>query len=311
MKVSLSCLPPFHVYLGNPDKKLKAVQAGSVDGTQEGWAGPRKIFPGLYVGAKSRANKLRKELADYTARKNQASSEDVAQQRKFQQATYSFFHQNEDPALDLKRWKTGYDVYCSTSRISDGRPALLYSYRRKNDFHSVRTAYDIPKKNKHTGNIYNVPSGQHDMKVNGCWVLGLAHHKKPAVLTTPLDDETLFGTAARPVKGQDPEYISSLGREVLGMVQSGHFVANYDERLGKQILWPTPQARFANLEDFKTPVEMGREEIKKQLAAKGIDVSRVSLEKAVKSGERSSHSENQDTSREDNYLPSSPREIAL
>ncbi len=173
-------------------------------------------------------------------------------------------------------------------------------------------AYNAPPKEANKGNIYN--PRVHNMRVNSYWLLGLAHHQREAALTTPLDDKTLVRKSAKnkPVEERNTEHkLSALGREVLGMVQNGHFVPSYDSSLGIQILRPTPQAQFAKLEDFKTPLGMKKEEIKERLAAKGIDVSGITLGEAVKQDE---HGKNQDrmgggsgiaSAVEENWLPSS------
>jgi hypothetical protein len=108
--------------------------------------------------------------------------------------------------------------------------------------------------------------------------LGLAHHGKPVLLTTSLDDETLVRRSAKngPAKFQNTDHnFSALGREVLAMVQNDQFKP-MPGPLGKQLLIPTEKAKSATLEDMKTPSGMPKKELKKQLEGKGIDVNKIS-----------------------------------
>ena len=311
MKRSLSLSPPHvlpsHSHLDNQNKKLKTKNANLTSGAQEGNTGQQKNLPGIYAEGKSRAHIIRKELQaqrepqiqqqnraaekiqalwrGYAIRSEFASKEQqltpYASLGQFQRATYSFSLRN------LKDWPIGsnqrqaeYRIYQSTNRISSEQPAFLHSYRRESALNSAMNSYNVSLESIESvdaGNIYEpfvIADGAHNMKINSVWLLGLAHHQKSAVLTTSLDDETLVRKAAE----GDAEHnvsLSALGREVLGMVQNGLFTPQYDEGSRLQVLMPTPQARLAKLADFKTPSGMKKEEIKEKLAAKGIDVSKI------------------------------------
>lgn len=233
------------------------------------------------------AEKIQAVWRGYAVRKNIAAQAQqltpYSSQLKFQQATYGFSLKN------LKAWPVGsaqrkaeYKVYLNTNKIAVEGQAFLHSFQRREALKSALQSYNISMNSaKESGNIYSpwdAGATKHNMKLNSAWLLGLAHHWKQAVLTAPLDDETLVRQSARakPVEERNTEHnFSALGREVLGMVQNGHFVPQHDDRHGFQVLAPTPQARLAKLEDFKTPSGMKKEEIKEKLAAKGIDVSKI------------------------------------
>lgn len=307
LSLSLPHVPPSHGHLDDQNKKLKAENTSSADGAQEGNTGQQKTFPGIYAGGKSCAHMIRKKLQTqrepqiqqqnraaekiqaiwrgYAVRSEFSSKEQqstpYASLGQFQRATYSFSFRN------LKDWPIGsnqrqaeYRIYQTTNRIPSEQPAFLHSYRRESALNSAMNAYNVSLESIESvdaGNIYEpfvIADGVHTMKINSVWLLGLAHHQKSAVLTTSLDDETLV---RGPAEGNAEHNVSlsALGREVLGMVQNGHFAPQYDEGSGLQVLMPTPQARLAKLEDFKTPSGMKKEEIKEKLAAKGVDVSKI------------------------------------
>jgi len=205
-----------------------------------------------------------------------------ASQFQFQQASFGFSLKNlQARPIGSEQRQAEYAIYASTDDIWVNAPAFLHSFQRKGAFKSAQRSY---REETLIGKecVYSpqrAGAEKHDMKLNSAWLLGLAHHGKKAVLTVPLDDETLVRKSAkkRPVEERNTEHhFSALGREVLGMVQKGHYVPQHD-RYGYQVLMPTPQARQATLEDFKTPVGMKKEEIKEKLAARGIDVSKITI----------------------------------
>lgn len=307
MKASLPCLSPFHVYSRKADEKLKAANAESTSDAQEENTGPRQALPEIYAGGKGRAHIIRDELQKsqaakkiqavwrgYTVRRDNAAR---AQEKtpyeslgQFQQAIHSFSLKNlqDWPFGTVRRKnrsKAEYKVYQSTNNIPSGQHAFLHSFQQREALKSALNSYNVIESDASAnGSIYNPkPRGvsgslKHDMKLNSIWLLGLAHHNKSAVLTTPLDDKNLIrrSAGAKSVEKMNTEHsFSALGREVLGMVQNGHFESQNDELRKMQVLIPTPKARLAKLDDLKTPSGMKKEEIKEKLADKGIDVSKI------------------------------------
>lgn len=195
-------------------------------------------------------------------------------------ATHNFAMDQRGRSALLK--KVDWKVYESTGRIAaTEQPAFLHSFQRVTDFDDELKARGTSRFELHQeGNVYE-PSAyggpkQHDMRSNSAWMLGLAHHQAPAVMTTPLDDQTLVRESAQKEKkdaGTD-QHFSAFGREVLGMVQHGHFAPVAGPR-NKQVLKPSEAAKRATLADFKTPRGKPQSEIKAALKAKGIDVSRI------------------------------------
>lgn len=168
-------------------------------------------------------------------------------------------------------------VYQSTGKIDPGQPALLHSFQRRGDFFRVVQRFGTPT-DPEIGNIYSPDAfGPHDMKANSAWLLGLAHNKIPAYLTTALDDATLVrqSAAAGPPEQRNTEHNSSAYvREVMAMVQNRHFYA-WSAPTGEQFLLPAAKAGAATLEDMKTPSGMPKDKIKAILASRGVNVSAI------------------------------------
>jgi len=195
----------------------------------------------------------------------------------YKMATHSY--SGEVQRLDREggpRENNGWPAYSLTKAAPRGSLALLHSFQRGDDLAEVKESLypnDVPE-----GVIYN-PDGNHDMRVNSAWMLGLAHHGMPAVMTGALDDTTVVRSSARESLPEDEQTtdsnLSALAREVLGMTESGHYRVG-DSLLGKQVLVPTASAAKATLKDFKTPFGIPQDELKRRLDHAGIDTSELS-----------------------------------
>lgn len=177
------------------------------------------------------------------------------------------------PIGSLKR-KAEWGVYESTGKIDPGQPALLHSFQRREDFYRAVLLLKTPT-DPDIGNIYSPVV--HDMKTNSAWLLGLAHNKIPAYLTTALDDATLVrkSAAAGPPEQRNTEHNSSAYvREVMGMVQNRHFYVRSGST-GAQVLFPAAEAGAATLKNMETPSGMPKDKIKALLASRGINVSAI------------------------------------
>ena len=167
-------------------------------------------------------------------------------------------HEVDHPGSLATEWS----AYESTSGLSAERPALLSSHQRRGAVEdAISTIYGntAPK-----GAEYQ-PNGIHTMRSNSAWLLGLAHHGVPAVLTTPVERQTVMRYDLNS---------TALARELTGMLQSGHFEAGAP--LGPwQTLAPTASAPSARLVDFRTPPAMPLESVKAILDEANIDTSRL------------------------------------
>lgn len=179
------------------------------------------------------------------------------------------------------RQRTGWEIYRSTG--SDKfENAYLYSFRRMEE-RDANLRRDHPAGVPEGALYRRGESKDHNMRDNCMWLMGLSHHKKGAVLTTNLDDETIIRRRARqeasPKEQTTERNLSALSREVMGMVESGHFVV---ERNGSRttLVPRKPEqgesTRVAKLTDFKTPRGIERSELIRRFEENGVDVSHIS-----------------------------------
>lgn len=176
-----------------------------------------------------------------------------------------------------------YGVYHAASQIGPRTPAFLRSFQRPQHLQAMLRVFNLdPGATK--GVVYNPSAfGYHDMRANNAWLLGLGHHKKSALLTTLLDDDTIVRRSAKyraPELRTPSRHCSALARELVGMVQNDHFRAQdpilFDDAL-RQLLVPTAAAAAAKLEDYRTPRGMSQAFIKEKLMQANIDVSGLSI----------------------------------
>ena len=157
--------------------------------------------------------------------------------------------------------ETEWAAYQSTASLGPRAPALLSSHQR-------RAALDEAVSALYGGvapeGAECQPNGIHTMRANSAWLIGLAHRNVPAVLTTPVERNTLV---------RYDMTSTALARELVGMTNSGHFeVADGGPW---QALTPTDTASSARLEDFRTPASMSLADVKRTLDERGIDTSRL------------------------------------
>lgn len=186
-------------------------------------------------------------------------------------------------ALQTRRPEKRYgeaEVYMHTKAMPDDGFAYLHSMRNPgqtdNFIQRIATHEPVP------GEIYT-PPGRHDMRMNSMWLLGLAHHRRPAVMTAPLDDRTIIRNSALHHTPDAPTdiHLSAYAREVVGLLNSGRYeVRNLvDPASGRpagQSLEPNDRAATARLSDFRTPRTMPKQALRAFLQSHGVDVSRIS-----------------------------------
>ncbi|WP_175891663.1 hypothetical protein [Burkholderia cepacia] len=173
-------------------------------------------------------------------------------------------------------------AYRDTAFIPKDGFAYLHSFQRQHEFKEfIKKIAEHPPSQ---GEIYRPGAPEnHDMKANNAWLLGLAHHKKSLVLSVPLDDTTIVRNSSRdsPQELQTTDHnLSALAREVLGLVQSGHYsvsnLINPDTgNIEAQAFEPKPSAKHAKLEDFQTPHGMPKPQLRSVLQHAGVNVQGI------------------------------------
>lgn len=179
------------------------------------------------------------------------------------------------------RQRTGWEIYRSTASDKFAN-AYLYSFRRIEE-RDANLRRDHPAGVPEGALYRRGESKDHNMRDNCIWLMGLSHHNKGAVLTTDLDDETIIRRRARreasPKEQTTERNLSALSREVLGMVESGHFVVERDGSRTTLVPRKPKQdesTRMAKLTDFKTPRGIERSELIRRFKEKGVNASHIS-----------------------------------
>ncbi|MGF6851118.1 leucine-rich repeat domain-containing protein [Paraburkholderia sp. CI3] len=192
----------------------------------------------------------------------------------YRMATHAYSINDVPRRVRFGKAESEWALYADPFHIPEDGAALLHSFR---DHEGLTTAKrrihgnEVPRGVVYSPIKDDMRANNHDMRTNNAWMLGLAHHEKRALLTTTLNDTTV---ARRSKPRGDPQPLSALAREVLGLAQA-HFVV---ERMGNDVyLVPKPSARTAKLTDLKTPSSMPKSELKRRLQEIGLDSDAITV----------------------------------
>jgi hypothetical protein len=182
---------------------------------------------------------------------------------------YSIAARQRDPQLRSSEAK----VYRDTSGIAGtGRPAVLhkmggvYGQQLENYLHGQGTSLERAHQ---TGSVYDPEGGQHDMRTNSAWLLGLAHNQAPIHQIAPLNPRTVKRNNPNGDLGQGNVPVSALAREAIALTGSGYYTATpHESGTADYALSPDKNPLTAKLEDFQAPKALTPEALSQSLGAR-------------------------------------------
>lgn len=174
-------------------------------------------------------------------------------------------------------------TYFEAAQLDPPHQAYLYSRQRNDDFkNSAQIKGETISFNPSTDRYHIDTVGakymplEHTMRSDYAWMLGLAHRKISLIMTTGLDETTLFAVNRdlQPDEQAALPQLSTLSRELLGLLRSGAYTVQREpDENGHILLVPTEKAPSLTLEELVVDESMAPTALKEELGKHGFDVS--------------------------------------